>query len=148
MKLIELKEKYPLVYAEGLRQCNTGCDENDHIGSLFTWMDSKQGEIFWNHIRCKRFKKAEEICPELFIKPLKTKSMSKEIKFCTPVSMEVTNEQYERDLKDKLSALGYEESGIPKDMLLLVTRDVSVPNHVGGYKKSDIKDQDILFYQI
>ena len=75
MKIIELRDKYPLVYEAALNnQQEQGNRKDDYLnlelGKLsknFFWEDTTEGMKFWSAINRKRFKDAEKICPHLFI---------------------------------------------------------------------------------
>lgn len=41
-------------------------DEDDTIGGAFTWMNTSQGQQFWQHIECNEFDEARAIHPHLF----------------------------------------------------------------------------------
>jgi hypothetical protein len=68
MIIKDLKDKYPLVYEAAIKNCNTGCNENDAISSAFTWENTPEGNNFWWKIDDERFDEAKEICPHLFTK--------------------------------------------------------------------------------
>lgn len=65
-------------------------------------------------------------------------------KFKTPVSMVVTQEQYERDLKSQLESLGYKESGILNPYFsphcYLVTNAYNENDIIDNYRYSNNKD--------
>lgn len=67
MKIIELKERYPKVYARAMQNCDSGYTEKDFLSIAFTWDDTEEGGRFWACIVCGDFAKAETICPKLFI---------------------------------------------------------------------------------
>ena len=59
-------------------------------------------------------------------------------KFIQPVSMRVTKEQYERDLREPLLAMGYKEVVIEKweELPILVTNLGSAPHHLSKTRES------------
>ncbi len=73
MKIIDLKEEYPLVYEAALKnQELQGNKRNDYLdifedknGGNFNFNSSLEKELFWFHIGKSQFEKAFKICPHL-----------------------------------------------------------------------------------
>jgi hypothetical protein len=68
MIIKDLKDKYPLVYEAAMKNCNTGCNENDTISGSFTWCNTPEDHVFWSSIVSGQFDRAKKICPHLFTK--------------------------------------------------------------------------------
>jgi len=66
MIIKDLKDKYPLVYEAAIKNCNTGCNENNTISGSFTWSNTPEDHNFWWKIEYGRFDEAKKICPRLF----------------------------------------------------------------------------------
>lgn len=69
MKIIDLKENYPLVYKAALKnqkEVLDTLDDKTSIEDAFTWRDTVEGWDFWYCIEKKNFSEAKVFCPHLF----------------------------------------------------------------------------------
>lgn len=69
MRIIDLIDKYPLVYQAALSnqfESKGRCDYTKLVRGAFRWIHSKEGLDFWSYIDRQEFEKAATICPHLF----------------------------------------------------------------------------------
>ena len=69
MLVSEVKEKYPLVYERVLEHAEKGIDlsvPTITIRDCFIWVNTKEGQEFWNYIDSQYIDEAKSICPHLF----------------------------------------------------------------------------------
>lgn len=69
MYLIELKEKYPLIYERVVQQSTMKLRDTHAVSGVIVWGKTTEGNAFWSAVNNRNWDEAMTLQPHLFEKP-------------------------------------------------------------------------------